>query len=102
MGRIVIKKEVEEILEFAITDRQFDEALRHAERKQHYIFRREKRLEVMKRRYLVRLTAEYAGSLAFSRLTMDLCIALADMEKERPAKSRNTPTDTHIVQESVI
>lgn len=99
---IIRKKEVEELLGAEITEKQFNEALRYARQKQSYIFQREKRLEVMKRWYLIKLTAEYVGNLAFSRFTMDLCSTLAHMEKEHSTKSQSTPTDNHIVQASVI
>lgn len=81
MSEVVSKKEVEELLGCEITTEQFEEALKYAERKQAYIYKREKRPVVLEHWYLVKLTEEYVRSLAFSKFTMDLCSALRDMEK---------------------
>lgn len=102
MSKMVRKEEIEELLGVEITEEQFEEAFGYAKQKQSYIFQREKRLEVMKRWYLIKLTAEYVGNLAFSRFTMDLCSTLANMEKEHSTKSQSTPTVNHIVQASAI
>ena len=75
------RQEVEELLGFAITDEQLQEALECARRKQEYIYQRERRPVVLQHWYLVKLTEEYVRSLAFSKFTMDLCRALRDMEK---------------------
>lgn len=96
------KEELEELLGMQITEEQFEEALGYAKQKQIYIFQREKRLVVMKRRYLIKLTEEYIRNLAFSRFTMDLCRTLSYMEKEHSTKSQSTPTDNHIVQASAL
>ena len=68
-----MKREVERLLGCGITKEQFEEALMYAERKQIYIFKRTGRKEVLQEQYLAKLTEEYAKSLMFSKLTMDLC-----------------------------
>lgn len=90
MSKVVNKREVEELLGCVITDEQFNEALEYARRKQEYIYNRERRAVVLQHWYLVKLTEEYARSLAFSKFTMDLCNALRDMEKERPIWNQST------------
>lgn len=92
------KKEVEELLGYSISDRQFEEALRCAERKQKYIYEREKRSVVLQHWYLVKLTEECVRSLAFSKFTVDLCRELRNMEKEHLTHCvKGAPTATHIV-----
>lgn len=91
------KREVEELLGCSISDRQFEEALGHARRKQKYFFRRYHRPVVLQHWYLVKLTEEYVRSIAFSRFTMDLCRTLRDMEKEHSVKDQSAHTDNHIV-----
>ena len=93
----VRKPVVEELLECEITDWQFREALEYARRKQKYIYKRERQAVVLQHWYLVKLTEEYVKSLAFSKVTMDLCNALCDMEKEHSVKNQSAPTDNHIV-----
>ena len=91
------KAEVEELLGAAITEGQFSEALEYAKRKQAYIYGRERRPVVLQPWYLIRLTAEYVGNLAFSRYTMSLC----NMEKEHSVKDQSAQMDNHIVIHSV-
>lgn len=91
------RQEVEELLGFAITDEQFREALECARCKQEYIYQLEQSPVVLQHWYLVKLTEEYARSLAFSKFTMDLCGALRDMEKEHSASCQSAPTDNDIV-----
>ena len=92
------KSEVEELLGYKITDEQFEKALGYAKRKQEYIYQREQRVVVMQHWYLVKLTEEYVRSLAFSKLTMDLCQMRRNMEKEYLThKGKGTPTSNHIV-----
>lgn len=97
MKEIVEKKEVEELLGCEITDEQFEEALKYARHKQEYIYQRERRQVVLQHWYLVKLTEEYVRSLAFSKITMDLCRTLQDMEKEHPIINQSAPTNNHIV-----
>lgn len=99
MEKIEIRKEeVEQLLECGITDEQFDEALKCAKRKQEYIYGQERRPVVLQRWYLAKLTEEYVRSLAFSRLTMDLCGNICNMEKEHPFnKEQDAPPTNHIV-----
>lgn len=97
MSKKVKKEEVEELLGCEITEKQFDKALEYAKRKQDYIYRQEHRAVVLQHWYLVKLTEEYVRSLALSKLTMDLCRTLHDMEKEHPVKDQCTPMDNHIV-----
>ena len=85
----VRKREVEELLGCEISDEQFQEALEYAERKQKYIYKRERRQVVMQHWYLVKFTEEYVRSLAFSHFTMDLCGTLRDMEKEHSANCQS-------------
>lgn len=94
---MVEKREVEELLKYKITDKQFETALQYAKRKQAYIYRQEKRQVVLQHWYLVKLTEEYVRNLAFSQFTMALCRVLCDMEKEHSTKSLSAPTDNHIV-----
>ena len=82
MSDIVRRQEVEELLGYEIIDERFDEALGHARHKQEYIYKREQRPVVLQHWYLVKLTEEYARSIAFSRFTMELCEELRNMEKE--------------------
>lgn len=92
------KEEVERLLGCGITDGQFDEALKCAKRKQEYIYGQERRPVVLQRWYLAKLTEEYVRSLAFSRLTMDLCGNICNMEKEHPFnKEQDAPKTNHIV-----
>ena len=91
MQKDVRKEEVQELLGFNITDKQFEEALACALRKQWFIYSREARPEILKHWYLVRLTEEYVRSLAFSRYTLDLCRVIHNMEKEHPADARALP-----------
>lgn len=93
----VRKREVEELLGCEISDEQFQEALEYAERKQEYIYKRERRPVVLQHWYLVKLTEEYVRSLTFSHFTMDLCRTLRDMEKEHSANCQSAPTNIHIV-----
>lgn len=102
MKEIVEKKEVEELLGCEITDEQFEEALKYARHKQEYIYQRERRQVVLQHWYLVKLTEEYARSLAFSKFTMDLCRTLRDMEKEHSIRNQSAPTDNHIVAVSAL
>lgn len=92
-----IKEKVEGLLGFQITDAQFTKAFEYASRKQAYIYKRDGRDVVMQGWYLVKLTEEYVRSLAFSKYTWDLCSALRDMEKERPAICQSAPMDNPIV-----
>ncbi|MCM1179951.1 MAG: hypothetical protein NC347_06825 [Clostridium sp.] len=92
------KREVEELLGYSISDSQFEEALKCAERKQKYIYEREKRSVVLQHWYLVKLTEEYVRSLAFSKFTVDLCRELGNMEKEHLTHCvKGAPSATHIV-----
>ena len=84
----VRKEEVEAWLGYRITDSHFENALECAERKQVYIYEHEKREAVMQRWYLIKLTEEYARSLAFSKFTMDLCSMRHNKEKEHPFKEQ--------------
>lgn len=93
----VRKEEVEEMFGGEITERDFDDALKCAKRKQKHIFSMKKSPVVMEHWYLVKLTEEYVRRNAFSRFTMDLCRTLRDMEKEHSASCQSAPTDTHIV-----
>ena len=97
MSETVSKEEVEELLQCEITDGQFQEALKYARRKQEYIYQQEKRKVVLQHWYLAKLTEEYVRSLALSKLTMDLCRTMYDMEKEHPFKEKGTPQTNHIV-----
>lgn len=97
MSEVVKKEEVEELLGCEITTEQFEEALKYAKRKQAHIYKREKKSVVLQHWYLVKLTEESVRSLAFSKLTMDLCRARHDMEKEHSANCQSAPTDNHIV-----
>lgn len=102
MSEKIKKEEVEELLGYEITDEQFQEALKYAERKQAYIYGLEKRQAVLQHWYLIKLTEAYVRSLAFSKLTVDLCRALRDMEKEHSVKNQSAPTDIHIVSASAL
>lgn len=93
------KQEIEELLGYSITDNLFKEALGHARHKQEYIYQLEKRTVVLQNWYLVKLAEEYVRSLAFSRLTMDLC---RDMEKEHSVKDQSAHMDNHIVAVSSL
>lgn len=97
-----VKKEVEELLGFEISDHQFKEALEYAKKKQAYIYEQEPRESVMKHWYLVKLTEEYVRNLAFSQFTMDLCRKLSNMEKEHLEQNEGTPTSNHIVTVSAL
>lgn len=97
MSRNVIKMQVEELLEYRITDVQFTEAMKLAEQKQKCIYQQENRESVLQHWYLVKLTEEYVRSLALSKFTMDLCSTLHDMEKEHSVKNQSAPTDKNII-----
>ncbi len=79
-----MKQEVEELLGCRISDRQFTRALEYAKRKQEHIFALEHRPVTMEHWYLVKLTEEFVRNLALSDLTIDLCTAFHNMEKEHP------------------
>lgn len=102
MSEIVKREEVEQLLEYEITEEQFKEALKYAKRKRDYIYEREKRPVVLQHWYLVKLTEEFVRSLAFSKLTMDLCRTLQNMEKEHSVKYQSAPMDIHIVAETAL
>ncbi len=102
MSKAVKKEEVEEILGCGITEDQFNKALGYAKRKQECIYKCEHRSVVLQHLYLVKLTEEYVRSLAFSKVTMDLCRTLRDMEKEHSAICQSAPTDNHIVTVSAL
>lgn len=93
----VVKKEVEELLRYKITDMQFEEALKYAIHKQEYIYQREQRAVVLQHWYLVKLTEEYVRNLAFSKLTMDLCERLNNIKREYSDKDWSTPNNICIV-----
>lgn len=98
MGQEQVERaEVEGLLGYGISDDRFQEALAFARRKQEYIYSREPRPAVLQHWYLVKLTEEYARSLAFSEFTMELCGILRDMEKEHSVKNQSALTDNHIV-----
>lgn len=86
-----MKKEVEQLLGCSITDEQFIEAVEFAKDKQEYIYKQEHRAAVMQRWYFVKLIEEYVRSLAFSKLTMDLCQKRNNMEKERLTNVKALP-----------
>ena len=97
-GTEIRKEEVEQLLGCGITDGQFGEALAYAKRKQDYIYGQERRPVVLERWYLAKLTEEYVRSLAFSRLTVDLCRNICNMKKEHPLnKEQDAPPTNHIV-----
>lgn len=102
MSEVVKKEEVEKILGFVITDEQFNEALEYAKSKQKYIYKLDCREVIMQHWYLVKLTEEYVRNLAFSKITMDLCRTLYDMEKEHSVKNQSALTDNHIVAVSAL
>jgi len=89
MQNKIKKEEVEKLLGSNITESQFLEALRYAERKQAYIYRTTQRRVVLEQWYFIKLTIEYVSNLEFSRLTMDLCSAMRDMEKEHSVKDQS-------------
>ncbi len=97
MSRNVIKMQVEELLEYRITDVQFTEAMKLAEQKQKFIYQQENRESVLQRWYLVKLIREYVQSHVMSKSTMDLCRTVYDMEKEHSVKNQSAPTNNHIV-----
>lgn len=92
MQNKIKKEEVEKLLRGHITESQFLEALGYAERKQAYIYRTTQRKVVLEQWYLVRLTVEYVRNLEFSRLTMELCQKLDNMEKEHQKRKSGTQT----------
>lgn len=100
MQKEVKKEEVQELLGFNITDTLFEEALEYAQRKQQYIYNREKRPVTLQHWYLVKLTEECVRSLAFSRYTLDLCRTNRNMEKEHSASCQSAHMDNHIVIDS--
>lgn len=102
MKEVVRKEEVEELLEYKITDEQFQKALGYATHKQAYIYEKEKREIVLSHWYLVILTEEYVRNLAFEKFTLDLCRKLADMEKEHSTQKSEYSTDNHIVAVSAL
>jgi len=82
----VRKAEVEELLGSSITDSMFDEALSYAKKKQEHIYQNDGREVVLQHWYLVKLTEECVRKLAFSQITMELCMELNNMEKEHLKK----------------
>lgn len=100
MQKAVRKEEVEELLEFEITNEQFQEALKYAVHKQDYTYELEGDKRILQHWYLVKLTEEYVRNLAFSKFTMDLCRTLRNMEKEHSVKNQSALTDNHIVTET--
>lgn len=102
MSEVVRKEEVEKLLEFEITDEQFNKAAEQAKHKQEYIYKCEHRQAVLQHWYLVKLTEECVRSLAISKFTMDLCRTLHNMEKEHQIKQSGTHTDSHIVADRAL
>lgn len=92
----VEKEEVEDLLKRKVPDDLFQQALIYAKKKQAYIYSREKRAVVMQHWYLVVLTAEFVGCIAFSAYTVELC-----RKKEHP-KNRDAQLTTSIVTVSAI
>lgn len=84
----VQKKEVEELLHYSISDGLFEKSLRYAKKKQEYIYAQEPRKVVKQHWYLVKLTEEYARSLAFSELTVDCVGNLQIWKKSTRSKTR--------------
>lgn len=80
MGATVKKEEVEELLKYEITDKEFEEALQYAKYMQEYIYQQEHRQVVLQNWYLVKLTEEYVRILDFSKCTMDLCRTRQNIE----------------------
>jgi hypothetical protein len=93
----VTKEEVEQLLGYQITDKLFKQALEYAGRKQEHIFLIDERPVVKQHWYLVKLTEEYARSLAFSRKTMDLCRMRCNMEKEHLVNKTEAPYKSTIL-----
>lgn len=93
----VTKSEVEELLKFDVDKELFKEALAYAKKKQQYSYIREKREVILQHWYLVNLTEECVRALAFSKITMDLCETLNNIEKERLINDRSTPVSNYIV-----
>lgn len=93
----VTKKEVEELLGYEITDKQFEDGLAYAKKKQAFSYEREKKEVIMQHWYLVKLTEECVRALTFSKFTMDLCEMLNNIEKEHLVNDRSTPISTYIV-----
>ena len=89
-----MKMEVEQLLGCYITDEQYIEAFKYAKDKQEYIYKQERRAAVMQRWYLVKLIEEYVRSLAFSKLTMDLCKKCDDIKKSAPHNAKALRTAT--------
>ncbi len=85
-----MKREVERIIGFNITDKQYKEAYGYAKKKQANIYKREHRTEVLKPCYLIKLIAECINQFAFAELTLILSKELYNIEKEHPHK-QGTP-----------
>lgn len=82
------KSEVEVLLGFEVTEKQYIEALELAKIKQQYIYKNSKRKVVLQSWYLAKLTEEYVRTLSLSKSTMDLCELINyDIEKEHPANT---------------
>jgi hypothetical protein len=97
MAEKVRKEEVEQRIGTNISDKDFQMALTQAEHKQEYIYSREHRLVVMQDWYLTELTVEYVISLAFSKMTQDICNILRNMEKEHLVEDQDALEVNHIV-----
>ncbi len=80
MSETATKEEVEALLRYEITDKEFQEALQYAKHMQEYIYEQEHRPVVLQNWYLVKLTEEYVRILNFSKYTKNLCKTLRNVE----------------------
>lgn len=97
MTENTFKQEVEKTVGREISEEEFQNALLYAGNKQKYIYSREHRPVIMQEWYLVQLTSEYVISLAFSKLTQDICNILHNMEKEHPVEDQDALVANPIV-----
>lgn len=96
-----IKKEVETLLGFEITEELFKTAYSYAERKQKLIYEQQQKAVVLEKWYLIQLTMEHVKSLVFSEFSLGLIRTMCNMEKEHPFTEQGTPQANHIVPVSV-
>ncbi len=96
-----MKKEIETLLGYEITEARFNDALDYARCKQMHIFSLEQRPVVLQGWYAAQLAAEYVKSHAFSNATVDLC-RLYNMEKERRFRRTRHSKGTPIVAVSAL
>lgn len=96
------KREVKGMIGSELPEDLRHAVLAYAERKQQCVYEQCHDPAVMQEWYLSVLMEEFIKRTALSEMTMNLCRALRNMEKEHSAKSQSAQLDIHIVTGSAL